>query len=106
DRADHLRLRRQRGVAERIQARNLAVPFLTQLLVMGLITVAHRPTLQSPVERLERRACVSRQRHPTKLVAVQLGDVDVDEPNVWVLKPGPRAGREVAVAGADADDDV
>ena len=73
---------------------------------MGLITVAHRPTLQSPVERLERRACVSRQRHPTKLVAVQLGDVDVDEPNVWVLKRGPRAGREVAVAGADADDDV
>ena len=40
------------------------------------------------------------------LVGIERRDVDVDELHVWVLERGARCRGEVAVAGANTDDDI
>ena len=106
DRADHLGLRGQRCVTQGKEARYLVVPIRAHLLVLLLICVADGPSLQPLVQRLKRRSGIAGQCQAGKLVAVELGDVDVDETNFGVLERGARRGCEIAVARAHTDDDV
>ena len=88
------------------EARYLVVPIRAHLLVLLLICVADGPSLQPLVQRLKRRSGIAGQCHAGKLVAVELGDVDVDETNFGILKRRARGGREVAVPGTDTEHQV
>ena len=69
---------------ERVETRDLRVPCLRE--PRALIAVGALHPVTDPGKRLERDARVRRDRDPTLLVHVQLGDVHIHEADVRVLK--------------------
>ena len=69
-------------------------------------SLGRRPAGQRVGELLEPAAGVALSDHGRQLVGVDRGDVEVDEAHAGVGEDGLGGGGEVAVAGADADDDV
>jgi len=93
-------------VAQVVKAGHLRIPLGAKLLVVAPVGLGHRPALQPSVERLQDRSSVTGQRNTPELVAVQLRDVDVDKPDVGILKRRFGGGREIRVPRPDADDHV
>ena len=102
DRADHLALRRQRGVAQPVQARHLCVPLHVQARGLGAVGVVDGAGPRAPSRAARgRRARRRRGGCPPCFAVSKLGDVDVDEADAGILEGRLRRSREVAVARAD-----
>jgi hypothetical protein len=106
DDADDLALCGQRPVTQAVRALDRRVPFRSERPgAVGVIGVG-APVGERGAQRLEGGAGVADERERRVLVRVDGGDVEVDEADVVGGENRPRGGGEVAVAGADADDDV
>ena len=93
----------RRRVVGRLHPR---VPVAPQLGLPVPVRRVHRVPVQRCGERGQRLAGVGHDRQPRQLAGVEARDVDVDEADARVLEGGARGGGEIAVAGADADDQV
>ena len=105
DDAEHLALRGQRAVAERVGLLDGGVPLGGEpagaLGVVGVGGVA----LQRAAQLLQALASVADERQAGVLERVHARHVEVDEPRV-LGEQRARGGREVAPARADAEDHV
>jgi hypothetical protein len=104
DRAEHFRLCRQGRVAEVVGALDRRVPLGGQARGVLAVGGIRRPALERPVQHAERFPRVGGDRQARLLRGVERGDVDVDEPRS--RERSSRGRGEVAVPGADADDEI
>ena len=106
DGADHLALRRQRRVAEPVEAGDLGVPFLVQtgrLLPIAKVDLVAGEQLGQRLQRLPR---VAHERQAGELRRVEVGQVDVHEADVRMAERRLRGRREVGPPRPDAEDHV
>ncbi len=89
DNADHLRLGRQRPVAEGVGALDRGIPLLRESRGPLPVAVRDRPALQRLGQGQECRPGVGVHGHPRVLDGVQTTDVDVDEPDSGMLEGRP-----------------
>ena len=82
------------------------VPLLGEFSCPRAVVVGHRVSAQRLGQRLESLAGIGHQGQPALLDGVEGGDVDVDEADIRIVERGARRAGEIAVAGADSDDDV
>jgi hypothetical protein len=85
---------------------HLAVPLLYPPGYLLPITCLHLVVRQSFREGFYCYTRVADEREPRVFGGVEVRDVDVHEPDIRVLKCRLRGGREIRVAGADADHEV
>ncbi len=106
DQPDDLVLVQRRVVADPDRGVDGGVPLVDQFGGARAVFGAHRVAGQGFAQRLERLARIGDDGQAALLDRIERGHIDVDEAHVGIVERGPRGGGEVAVAGADADDDV
>src|SRR5439155_2408117 len=102
--ADDLALGRRRAVSQRVGAVHSGVPRRDQFGDPG--GVGGGPAFEEWAQDGEGFPGVGDDRETGVFGGVEGGHVDVDELDVRVGEEGARGGGEVAVPGADADDQV
>ena len=106
DQADHLALAQQRLVLEVVDAVHLGIPSLIVSRDPRAIVVSDRVAAQFQRQLLQRDAGIAHKRQGAVLVSVKLGHIDIDEADACAGEGGLGSAGEIAVAGADADDQV
>src|SRR5690606_40776229 len=106
DGADDLGLRGQPPVLGRVRPVALGVPLGGQGPCPLPVGAGRAVAGQGGVQGADALLRVRDDGDAPELGGVEPGDVDVDELHVRVAEQAPGRGREVAVAGADAEDDI
>ena len=106
DHPDQFALAGPRRQPDVVDALHFRIPRLVQPLRLGPIGRLHGIAGQQFPELIQRLSGVAHDGQAVVFAGVELGHVDVDEADTRVLPGSLGGGREIAVAGADADDQI